>query len=160
MRTHITLAALVLGAALAGCGHEDDPCAGHSHDEACLVCHGDEDPVTPGSVKAGDGGTFSIEIVSADPSPLVNANNTLVVEVLDRGGQPVEGATFTKVEPFYPPGGHGTPITPTVTETLPGEYTITEVNFVHAGRWELRFDVEKDGATDHVVMTVCIEEAP
>jgi hypothetical protein len=142
--------------AVAGCGN-DDPCAGHSHDPACLVCEGDEDPV-PSTVE-GDSGNLSVEIVSSDPAPLINANNTIVVRVLDSSGASVEGATFTLVEPWYPPGGHGTPVIPTVTESTPGEYTITEVNFLHEGRWELRFDVADGATTDHVVFTLCIEEA-
>jgi hypothetical protein len=153
MKRLLLLAPLALG--LAACGN-DDPCAGHSHDPACLVCQGDEDPI-PSTVE-GDSGNLAVEIVSSDPAPPVNANNTMVVRVLDSTGAAIEGATFTLVEPWYPPGGHGTPVIPEVTESAPGEYTITQVNFLHEGRWELRFDVADGATTDHVVFTLCIEE--
>ena len=149
------LALAPLALLLAACGN-DDPCAGHSHDPACTVCRGDEDPI-PSTVE-GDEGNLSIEILSTDPSPPVGeTNHTLEVRVLDSGGAAVEGATFSLVEPWYPPGMHGTPVVPEVTETLPGEYTITQVNFLHPGRWELRFDVADGATTDHVVFALCIE---
>lgn len=141
---------------LAGCGN-DDPCGAHAHDPMCLVCEGDEDPI--GSTVEGDSGNLSIEIVSSDPAGPISANNTLVVRVLDSTGLEVEGATFSLVEPWYPPGGHGTPVVPEVTESAPGEYTITQVNFLHEGPWELRFDVADGSTTDHVVFLLCIEEA-
>src|SRR5687768_4604601 len=149
----------LLALALAGCGN-DDPCgAGHSHDPVCLVCEGDEDPI-PSTVD-GDSGNLSIELVSSDPSPpLGETNHTLVVRVLDSTGAMVEGATFDLVEPWYPPGGHGTPVVPEVTESAPGEYTITQVNFLHGGRWEVRIDVSDGTTSDHVVVLLCIEPAP
>ena len=142
--------------AAAGCGSED-PCGSHSHDPVCLVCQGDEDPI-PSTVE-GDSGNLSVRIVSTSPSPLLaEMNHTMVVEVLDGSGAAVEGATFDTFEPWYPPGGHGTPVVAEVTETAPGEYTATEVNFLHPGRWELRIDVADGATTDHVVFTLCIEE--
>lgn len=142
--------------AAAGCGSED-PCGGHSHDPACLVCDGDEDPI-PSTVE-GDSGNLSVELVSSDPGPPIgDSNHTMVVRVLDSTGASVEGATFEKFEPWYPAGGHGTPLVAEVTETAPGEYTATQVNFLHPGHWELRIDVADGATTDHVVFTLCIEE--
>lgn len=155
----VLLGALALAAA---CGDDHGgSCEGHSHDPSCLVCEGDEDPVTAGSVKAGAQGNLSIEIVSVTPSPpMGETNHVFVVRVLDADGAAVEGATISKAEPWYPPGGHGTPLTATIEETSPGEYTVSQVNFLHGGRWELRWDLADGATTDAVVHTLCIEPGP
>lgn len=138
------------------CGH-DHTCEHHSHDPMCLVCDGTED--TFSSSRFGDQNIFEVTIVSGDPAQHVVGNNTLVVLVRDSQGDPVDAATL-EVEPFYPPGGHGTPIEPITTTTgTPGEYEITEVNYIHPGSWEVRFSVSAGGKSDQVVFVFCIEEA-
>lgn len=154
MRAFALIVTLLTAAA---CG-EDDPCAGHSHDPMCLVCDGTEDTFT--AAKFGDQNIFEVAVVSGAPEPHLVGNNTLTVLVKDSQGNPVDGATVT-AEPFYPPGGHGTPIEPVVTATgTPGEYELTELNYVHAGQWEVRFTVTASGQTDNVVFVFCIEAAP
>lgn len=159
MRSPIVLFVLSLGLApLAACG-SDDPCGSHSHDPACLVCQGDEDPLTPAEVWTASNG-FTIELVSATPTPFIAANNELVVKVR-KDGTLTDGVDFTGTTSWYPPGGHGSPLLPIVAATgNPGEYRLTQVNFVHAGVWELRFVVAGGGATGTVNVTFCIEEAP
>ena len=143
---------------LASCGNED-ACGGHSHDPACLVCTGSEDPLAAGEILTASNG-FTIELVSATPAPFTSGNNDIVVKVR-KDGTLVDGVDFAGTVSWYPQGGHGSPLLPTATATAnPGEYTITPVNFLHAGAWELRFSMSAQGVTSTYNMPLCIEEAP
>lgn len=155
MRSLVLLSALAL-AALPACGNHDE-CGGHSHDPACLVCSGSEDPLTPGTIHdAGNG--FTIELVSATPTPFVDALNQAVIRV-NKDGAPADGVDLTGTETWYPAGGHGSPLRPAFAPGAnPGEYTITSISFVHAGPWELRFRLALAGATGEYFMPVCIED--
>ena len=51
-------------------------------------------------------------------------------------GAPVAGLTLTIV-PFMPAHGHGASVDPTVSETAPGIYVATPLDFFMAGNWEL-----------------------
>ena len=157
MRTVLVVSLLAL-TVLASCGHAD-ACGSHSHDPTCLVCTGAEDPLTPGETLTASNG-FTLELVSATPAPFIEGTNDLVVKVR-KDGVLVDGVDFTGTQSWYPVGGHGSPLLPTVTTTAnPGEYTITPVNFLHAGAWELRFSMTAQGVTSTYNMPLCIEEAP
>lgn len=143
-------------ASLPACGHEDS-CGGHSHDPACLVCLGDENPLTPGTMVTAENG-FTIELVSAAPVPFVDSLNQLVVRIR-KDGNLVDGVLFDGTTTWYPPGGHGSPLLPVVASTTnPGEYEITSVSFIHPGRWELRFALAAGGDTGSYFMPLCIED--
>jgi hypothetical protein len=162
MRIAVLLAALVLTPLAAACGHED-ACGGHSHDPACLVCDGSENPLTPGSMLTASSG-FTVELVTVTPTPMTNGNNVMTVKVRQDGNL-VDGVAFYesetfKTETWYPAGGHGSPLLPTVTATgNPGEYTLTAVNFLHAGHWEMRFRMSLGGVMSELFVPLCIEEA-
>ena len=155
MRSLLLLSTLALSA-LPACGNHDE-CGGHSHDPACLVCNGAEDPLTPGTIHdAGNG--FTIELVSATPTPFVDALNQAVIRV-SKDGTLAENVVLDGTETWYPPGGHGSPLRPAFAAgTNPGEYVISSISFVHAGPWELRFRLALDGATGEYFMPVCIED--
>jgi hypothetical protein len=159
MRAFALAATFALAVApLAACS-EDDKCGGHSHDPVCLVCQGDEDPLTPGESLAASNG-FTLELVSAVPTPFNDELNELTVR-LRKDGNLVDGADFTGTKTWYPPGGHGSPLLPMIAPAgATGEYHLTGINFVHAGRWELRFNLTSAGTTSEYFMPLCIEEAP
>lgn len=54
----------------------------------------------------------------------------------DAGGAPVTGLALTIV-PFMPAHGHGASVDPQVSETAPGVYVATPLDFFMAGHWEL-----------------------
>lgn len=158
MRAVLAVTLFAVTTLAAACGSEDQ-CGGHSHDPTCLVCTGAEDPLTPGEILTASDG-FTIELVSAAPVPFIEGNNEIVVKIR-KDGVLVDGVDFTGTQSWYPQGGHGSPLLPTATATAnPGEYTITPVNFLHAGAWELRFNLTAQGVTSTYNMPLCIEEPP
>lgn len=158
MRIVVVPFALFLAVTLPACGGQEE-CGMHDHDPACLVCVGNEDPLTPGETLTATNG-FTLELVSAAPIPFIEGNNEMVVKVR-KDGALVDGVDFAGTETFYPTGGHGSPLRPTVTPTAnPGEYTLAPVNFLHAGAWELRFTLAAAAGTATYAMPLCIEAAP
>lgn len=148
-----------LAALLPGCGHGHEACGMHDHDPACFVCTGSEHPLTPGATLTADNG-FELELVRATPTPLVSGDNEVVVKVR-KDGALADGVDFTGTQSWYPTGGHGSPLLPTVTATgNPGEYTLAPVNFLHAGAWEIRFTLAAAAGTATYALPVCIEDAP
>lgn len=160
MRAVLIASALALALVpLAACGH-DDACGSHSHDPACLVCTGGEDPLTPGEVLIASNG-FTVELVSAAPAPFVEELGNEVVIKVRKDGTLVDGVDFTGTTTWYPAGGHGSPIFPTATATAnPGEYRLSPLNFLHEGAWELRLSMLAQGVTGTYAMPLCIESAP
>lgn len=157
MRYQLIALVSMIALALAACG-SDDECAGHTHEPKCLVCsQSDHDSFTSGTVKVGNDGNLKLEIVSADPSPHQEGNNTMVVKVMDASDQPLTGVTFDVVETYYPPGQHGTPIVPEITENGAGEYSITQINYVHEGIWTLTMELTAGSMTDTLFFEFCVE---
>jgi hypothetical protein len=67
------------------------------------------------------------------------------LSITDATGAPVTGLTLTIV-PWMPAYGHGASVAPTVSETMPGLYVATPLDFFMAGNWELRTAIDR--ATD------------
>ena len=67
------------------------------------------------------------------------------LSITDATGAPVPGLTLTIV-PWMPAYGHGASVAPTVSETMPGVYAATPLDFFMAGNWELRTAIAR--ATD------------
>lgn len=145
--------------ATAGCGAEGVDCTGHSHEPECLACTGAEDPYDMGFERLGERGVFAIRLARVEPSPHVVGNNILEVEVVDAQGAPLEGVAFDLVETHTVAGGHGTPIEPWVQELGMGRYQISDLNYIHFGVWEVRFELSLDTRSDRIVFTLCIDEA-
>ncbi len=163
LKSYVIATAVLFAPSCDSEGDGDDHDHGDDDDdsEAGIECSGDEDAYD--AKQTGEEGNFTIELVKADPEPHTNStdSNTLEIVVTDADGEPVEDVDFVEIKPFTPAHGmHGTPIIPVATAgDAPGEYVITDVNYVHMGPWELRFDLEANGKTDHVVFTLCIADA-
>ena len=59
------------------------------------------------------------------------------LSISDATGAPVSGLALTVV-PWMPAHGHGASVQPAVTETAPGVYAVTPLDFFMAGQWEVR----------------------
>ena len=117
----------VLGAAIfaAGCGGQAATPA-----SPALVF-----PGAPALTMASASGRLSIDLWWSPAQPTVGYDATQL-EITDATGAPVTGLTLTIV-PWMPAHGHGASVEPTVTETAPGVYVATPLDFFMAGNWEL-----------------------
>jgi hypothetical protein len=87
-----------------------------------------KDIYTAGLAKQTATGALSIKLMDAMPAPPQKQSNTLVLQVVDAAGMPVDGATVS-VTPFMPDHGHGSSVKPTVTANvylpMPGLWRLT-----------------------------------
>jgi hypothetical protein len=82
------------------------------------------------------------------PSPPAIGLDASELTVTDASGAAATGLALTML-PWMPAHGHGTSTTPVVTETAPGVYVATPIDFYMAGQWELRTTIA--GAVDDMV---------
>ncbi|MCS6915948.1 MAG: FixH family protein [Myxococcales bacterium] len=142
-------AALVL--LLAGCQAGDD----HHHDDHCA-----DDPradaYAANLVKDGSRGVYRFKLLESDPAPPAKGDNTWRLQLLDRAGSLVPGATL-KLTPYMPDHGHGTPKSAVVTPASPeGTYTATPVNLFMPGLWEVTIEAQRGQDRDSAVFRFCI----
>ena len=104
--------------------------------------------------QAGASKVFTFVLVSSDPAPPADDNNTWVVQLLDVSGQPVTDATFTALATM-PTMTHGT--TPvTITSNGDGTYTFTPLYFFMAGLWQVAIKATSGPDTDTTSFYFCV----
>ncbi|MFP4598508.1 MAG: FixH family protein [Persicimonas sp.] len=91
-----------------------------------------------------------------EPAPPQTGDAELHFELFDADEEAVADATIT-VEPWMPGHGHGSPETPSVTETSAGNYHVTNIVYSMPGTWDLRIDVDTDEVSDRFVVTYEVE---
>ena len=128
-----------------GNGADDGVCAEEERDE----------PVTGGDVLTGDSETLRLALVTLDPTVPDLGENEWTVEVRDSGDIPVEGCTI-EVEPWMPDHGHGSTDISAV-ELGAGEYSLTPVEFVMPGYWEVALSITCGEDSDNLLLKLCIE---
>jgi hypothetical protein len=99
--------------------------------------------------KMTDKGLFGIEMV-VKGNALKAGPNMLDIILHDKDDKDVVGADVT-VTPWMPSMGHGVFEKPVVTERGGGVYSVTNVNLIMSGNWELRVSVKKDGQEDSAI---------
>ena len=104
----------------------------------------------PGAMKA-----LRVRLLTIDPTPAFKGTNTWTIEVVDDAGAPIPGATVS-VKPFMPDHGHGSSITPTVTELGEGRYAIASLVLFMPGLWETTIAITAAGIADSVVFSFCV----
>jgi hypothetical protein len=126
MDGRIALRVIVASTAIsvAGCGQPSAPTA------PALVFAG-----APALTLASASGQLSIGIWWSPPQPTVGYDATQLA-ITDTTGAPVTGLTLAII-PWMPAHGHGASVVPTVSETAPGVYVATPLDFFMAGNWEL-----------------------
>ncbi|MEO7112148.1 MAG: FixH family protein [Polyangiaceae bacterium] len=117
---------------------------------------------TAGMAEPGASGTYSVKLASINPNPVFKGNNAWTIQVVDKSGAPVSGATIT-VKPFMPDHGHGSSITPQVAAGAdPGTYDVTLLNLFMPGIWTVTVVVTTGTApstvSDQSVFTFCVGE--
>ena len=96
--------------------------------------------------------------MDASPSPPAKGNNVWTVQLLDKDGKPVTGATIV-TKPFMPDHNHGSSIKPQATaKGAEGTYEITPVNLFMPGIWQITFTVTTPGGLDDsAVIDFCVD---
>ncbi|MEO7037780.1 MAG: FixH family protein [Polyangiaceae bacterium] len=97
-----------------------------------------------------DSAQLSVEVRTLPSQPPVLGDSSVQLIIRDAASGEPESGLDLKVVPWMPAMGHGTAITPTVTETEPGTYDLTGVVLFMPGTWQLR-TVLTGAVTDHVV---------
>ena len=133
---HVFLFALVAAIAAAGCGG-----GATTPDMPALVFNGPAALTVPSA-----SGALSIAIWWSPAQPTVGYDATQLA-ITDATGAPVSGLTLAIV-PWMPAHGHGASVYPTVSETTPGTYVATPLDFFMAGSWELMTAGTISGATN------------
>ena len=141
---------------------------------ACSTSDGGSDPGTSGgstSACAQDGrkdvytaglakqtaAALSVKIMSATPAPPAKLTNALTLQLLDAGGQPLDGATLS-IAPFMPDHGHGSAVKPTVTAKGGGVYDVTNLYYPMPGLWRLTVTIQLPNvAAQDVAFSFCID---
>jgi hypothetical protein len=90
----------------------------------------------PAETVASASGQLSVGVRWSPPQPLVGFDAGELT-ITDATGAPVGGLALTTV-PWMPAHGHGAAVAPAISETAPGVYVVTPLDFFMAGRWELR----------------------
>lgn len=98
----------------------------------------------PALTIASTSGRLTIGVWWSPVQPTVGYAATQLA-ITDATGAPVIGLALTIV-PWMPAYGHGASVEPTVSETAPGVYVATPLDFFMAGEWELRTAIAR--ATD------------
>ena len=124
-RTRAPGCAFVAALAAAGCGGQPA-----TPDPPAL-----EFPGRAGADGASASGQLTVAVWWSPAQPTVGYDAAQLA-ITDATGAPVTGLTLTIV-PWMPAHGHGASVAPTVSETMPGVYVATPLDFFMAGHWEL-----------------------
>jgi len=117
-----------LGAAGPGCGDQAIPPAPPPSFAA-----------DPDQLLASDSGALMIAVRFA-PRPPTVGSNAVELSFTDPGGATMSGLGL-EVVPWMPAHGHGTSVSPTITETAPGTFVATPLYLFMPGSWELRITI-------------------
>ena len=101
-------------------------------------------PGEPALTVASASGQLSIDVWWSPAQPTVGYDATQLA-ITDTTGAPATGLTLTII-PWMPAYGHGASVAPTVSETMPGIYVATPLDFFMAGNWQLMTAIDR--ATD------------
>lgn len=118
---------------------------------ACSAASADTS-ATPYAVLDTGTGAFHLEVRTSPDQPPTHGVLVVDLTVTDKRAAPVVGAQV-QVTPWMPAHGHGTSVTPTVTELGAGKYRVSNVDLYMPGSWQLRTSIG-DAITDNVTIPV------
>ena len=127
-RTRAVLLTVSLASFL-GCGSSHEPTSSSSSGAPAF-------PATPLATVVTMSGQLHVEVRTI-PQPPSRGLNTMELAIRDASGAPSAGLTISVV-PWMTSMGHGASVTPTATESAPGSYVVTDVDFAMPGTWEMR----------------------
>ena len=102
------------------------------------------------NVAASEGGELEVRFASSSSDVTINRIHSWVLELRDRTGAPVEGATIL-VSGGMPAHDHGLQTAPRVTRYLgQGRYLLEGLKFHMNGLWRIELEVRSAGLEDRV----------
>jgi hypothetical protein len=125
--------------------------------QAATACDKDtrKDVFTAGLAKQSS--ALSVKIVESTPSPPKKGTNTMVLEITDPAGKPIDGATVS-VTPWMPDHAHGSAVTPQVTPMSGGKYNVEKIYYPMPGLWKVTVTVQMPGAApQEVAFNFCFD---
>ncbi len=154
----LAIALAVLSGGVAACSSNSaSPGPEDAGDDTGIVVSCDnpkEETYAANMQQAGASSVFTFVLVSSDPAPPANDNNTWVIRLLDAGGQPVTNATFT-AKATMPTMTHGT-LPVTITSNGDGTYTLTPLDFFMGGLWQVAITVTSGSQKDTTSFYFCV----
>ena len=111
---------------------------------------------TPGLAQAGKAG-FKALLLDMNPIPAAKGDNSWTVQIVDKDGNNVDGATIT-VKTWMPDHGHASSIIPLVTPVgSGGKYTVSRLNLFMPGIWQITLNLAMPGnVADSMMYTFCV----
>jgi hypothetical protein len=115
----------------------------------------------PASLKApvcSNGKSFEVEIVKGPDAIPQGDLFELEVQVREgcRAGAPAENVVL-EMEAVMPGHGHGMNTHPRVAPLAPGRFLVSGLRFHMPGRWEMHFDVVRDGVLERAQLDIALE---
>ena len=92
-------------------------------------------------------GTYVVNVSPRPEESPVNRLHVWDLELDDRDGDPVSGASIS-VDGDMPEHGHGLPTQPRVRELGDGRYEVTGMKFQMGGRWYVQFSIAAAAGRD------------
>ena len=119
-----------------------------------LLCMLIQQVGTTGDVWESTRGLFAVSYESELQPIEINRIHNWLLRIESTGGDPVRGAHI-EVTGGMPLHNHGLPTRPRVTQELgDGNYRLEGMRFHMAGDWEITIDIDVDGKTDTVIVTL------
>jgi hypothetical protein len=111
-----------------------------------------------GMAQWGASKAFQFILVDSSPAPVSGGSSlTWTIEILDAGGKPVSGASFTKIHPWMPVHMHGTSTVMVTAGSKPGTYVLQPLYFFMPGVWETDITIQANGQTDSTSFYFCLQ---
>jgi YtkA-like len=119
------------------------------------------DTYSANMTRTGSKGALKFELVSSDPAPPAQGNDTFVVKISHADGSPFAGDLVIPERGVWMPAhGHGPSVVPIVTfDASQNAYSVAQVNLFMLGVWRLTFDAYETAAATDAAMSVDAADA-
>ena len=123
-------------------------------------------PYMPGYVRTSMSGAVTATLLSSDPAPPAQGNNTWMITLAEASsGAPLDGVTMD-VTGLMPDHGHPLGVPPTVMASGSGQYAVEDIDMFMAGYWEITLALTlpagagavDGGASDSVMIPTCANQ--
>lgn len=156
LRALVALLATASWVALGGCS-EDSSSSSSGGQSGSVTCENDSrvSPYSANMARDGEKGALRFMLQSIEPAPPTKGNSRWMVRVTDTADAPMAGGTLT-ADPRMPDHGHGSSVTPTVTDKGDGGYEVNPIYFMMPGVWDIQIDATVGGKTDTAHYVFCV----